>query len=474
MVWVMAAGPVFSIDLVTMPPTGTQSGQIFSAFISADGNYVAFDSNTPQYIDNDTGHYHTYVYDVVGSSFERGSLDENDNPADENTFPRDISDDGRYLLLSSDDALVSTDTNSLTDVYVRDRMTGDTLHASLTHDGMSPNAACLGVGVSNDGRYVIFTSTATNVVSPGTSGSQVFLRDLVGGTTTLVSQSTMGTVANADCLRPAFSKDGRYVVFDSTATNLIDGGGDTNGVADVFIRDLEAMPNPTTTRVSLDSTGSEITGGGSIDGDISRDGSKVVFLCDADGVVPGLDAETGENQIYVRDRDMSTTMHVSVSTSGGASDSSCADVAISPGGRYVVYNSSSTNLLEGAVSGTQVYGYDFDTSVTSRISVAADGTIGSAYSGRAKVSDTGMAVFRSIATNLVPGDTNEDFDVFLAPVDAPVKAAGDPNAALRAKYLKQIKKFKKKLKKAKKKKKTAQVKKFKKKIKIFKKKLRAL
>src|SRR5581483_8861709 len=107
--------------------------------------------------------------------------------------------------------------------------------------------------LSADGRYVTFQSTASNLVAGDTnSADDIFLRDTQTGTTTRISVNSGGTQGNNDSLFPSISADGRYVAFDSLATNLV--AGDTNGSSDVFVRDTQTR---TTTRISVSSGGTE-------------------------------------------------------------------------------------------------------------------------------------------------------------------------------------------------------------------------
>src|SRR5262249_16421586 len=123
-------------------------------------------------------------------------------------------------------------------VFVRDRTNGTTTLASVNLNGIAGNGNSLPVGISTNGRYALFESTASDLVSGDTNGvSDIFIRDLVAGTTALVSASTNGGFANGVSRSPTMSVDGRCVAFVSAASNLA--AGDTNGIPDVFIRDLQ-------------------------------------------------------------------------------------------------------------------------------------------------------------------------------------------------------------------------------------------
>jgi hypothetical protein len=170
-----------------------------------------------------------------------------------------ISADGRFVAFSSlADNLVPGDTNGVEDVFVRDRLSGTTERASVSSGGVEQlnGNSSVGLAISSDGRFVAFTSPANNLV-PGDTNLQpdVFVRDRTAGTTERVSVDSTGAQGNADCLLAAMSADGRFVVFGSRSTNLVT--GDANGHYDIFLRD---RLTGTTERVSVASTGTEGNG----------------------------------------------------------------------------------------------------------------------------------------------------------------------------------------------------------------------
>jgi len=134
--------------------------------------------------------------------------------------------------------------------------TGTTARASVSTAGVEGNGYSQMPSISADGRYVVFYSDSSNLVSGDTNGANdVFLHDMQTGTTSRISVSSSGTAGNSESFFPSISADGRYVVFTSAATNLV--SGDTNGIEDVFVRDLQAG---TTTRVSVSSSGAQCSG----------------------------------------------------------------------------------------------------------------------------------------------------------------------------------------------------------------------
>ena len=173
---------------------------------------------------------------ALAGTTERVSVDNAGNQGNAASSGVGISGDDRFVVFTSSATnLVPGDTNSVDDVFVRDRQTGTTERVSVDSAGNQGNAGSSGVGISGDGRFVVFTSSATNLV-PGDTNSvaDVFVRDRQTGTTERVSVDSAGNQGNAGSSGVGISGDGRFVVFTSSATNLVP--GDTNSVADVFVR----------------------------------------------------------------------------------------------------------------------------------------------------------------------------------------------------------------------------------------------
>jgi len=277
---------------------------------------------------------------------------------------------------------------------------------SVDSNGVEANDSSYRSALSADGRYVVFDSVASNLVPGDTnSGKDVFLRDTVTGATTLVSRSSSGVQGSNTNSDPAISADGRYIAFASASSNLVP--GDTNGAYDVFVRDTTTN---TTTRVSLDSSGSQATSD-SDEPSISADGRDVAFRSSS-SLVPG---DTGGWDVFVRDTATGTTTWVSSDSSGGQSNGSSSGPEISADGRYVVFYSLASDLVAGDTNGVgDIFGRDTVTGITIRISTDSSGVQGNDVSYIASVSAGGLYVaFDSWASNLVPGDTNGTRDVFV-------------------------------------------------------------
>jgi Tol biopolymer transport system component len=323
-----------------------------------------------------------------------------------------MSPDGRYVLFATPSTnLDATDTNGVWDVYLRDRQSGTTTWVSLTYQDLPGDGhSGRGIAVSADGRYVAFDSGATNMVAGDTNGAgDVFVRDRQNGTTEIVSVATGGAQANDTSEGPVLSADGRFVAFESPASNLVP--GDTNGSWDVFVHD---RVNGTTERVSVSTSGGE--GDGFSSGcHMSADGRLVAFTSTATNLVPG--DTNGTNDVFVRDLAHGTTRRVSVAAGGVEADGGSGLASLSADGRYVVFTSYATNLVPGDTNGWEdVFLRDLVLGTIERVSLATGGAQANygASSETATISDDGRSIaFVSYATDLVPGDTNGTTDVFV-------------------------------------------------------------
>src|SRR5947207_2433895 len=286
--------------------------------------------------------------------------------------------------------------------------------------GLPPDGPTPPPSISANGRFVAFDSPATNLVAGDTNGrSAVFVHDRRSGTTERVSVDSAGDQGNSysgTIIRDygvTMSADGRFVAFVSAATNLV--AGDTNGVADVFVHDRQTR---TTERVSVDSAGTE-GNGASIFSEISADGRFVAFWSSATNLVPG--DTNGVADVFVHDRQTRTTERVSIDSAGYQANSASTYSAISADGRFVAFVSTATNLVPGDTNGGQdVFVHDRRTGTTERVSVDSAGTESNGSSERPAISADGRFVaFWSSATNLAPGDTNSLIDVFVHDRRAP-------------------------------------------------------
>lgn len=384
--------------------------------ISADGRYVAFASDGATLVPGDTnGATDVFVRDRSTGTTTRVSVADDGAQADSTSANPVLSADGRYVAFESfADNLVPGDTNDTTDVFVRDRVAGTTSRVNVSTDGAQANgfsgSPFRTLAISADGRYVAFASIASNLVPGDTNDSwDVFVRDRFAATTRRVSVSTTGAQADAGSFNVAISASGRYVAFDSEATNLVP--RDTNGVSDVFVRDRDAG---VTTRVSVAGAGTQGNAASSDEVAISADGREVAFGSDASNLVAG--DTNGVRDVFVRDRWNRVTRRVSVSTTGAQGNGPSFLPSISGDGRFVAFGSVATNLVPVDANGgtTDVFVRDRSARTTTLVSVADDGTPGNGISNNPVISAGGGDVaFISVATNLVPDDTNNAQDAFV-------------------------------------------------------------
>src|SRR6266446_5992680 len=206
------------------------------------------------------------------------------------------------------------------------------------------NSDSAGSVISADGRFVLFLSSANNLVTNDASGRflDVLLRNRTNNTTTLVSVSLNGTGGgNGHSVSPVISADGRYVAFESEAANLV--ANDTNGVSDVFVRDLQSG---TTTMLSVNSSGAGAGNGASTSPLISADGRYVAFVSSASDLVAN--DTNAALDVFVRDLQSGTTTLASVRADGSTGGNGDSDSpALTPDGRWLGFSSKATNLVAG-------------------------------------------------------------------------------------------------------------------------------
>jgi Tol biopolymer transport system component len=266
-----------------------------------------------------------------------------------------------------------------------------------------------GITLSGDGRYLAFSSPAYNLVESDTNGAaDMFVRDRQTGDLIRVSVNSAGVQGNANSASGMISAAGRYVAFVSSATNLV--AGDTNGTADLFVHDLQTGQ---TTRVNLGSTGQQSNGSLPASPSISADGRYITWNTNSTNLVPA--DTTPDTDVYVRDTVAGTTALVSVSSAGVKGNGDSSAPSISADGRYITFSSLAGNLVAGDTNGTSdLFLHDMQTGQTMRVNVNNNGdqAVGAQPTTAALSADGRYVVWSSVATNLVAGDTNASRDVF--------------------------------------------------------------
>lgn len=364
---------------VSVATDGTlANGNSRSPLISSDGRYVAFDSSASNIVPSDTnGQSDVFIRDTCAGvvacspSTFRVSVANDGSEANNDSRTASISANGRYVTFHSlATNLVAGDTNGKIDVFVRDTCLGadtgcspSTYIVSVSTDGTQGNSDSFHQAISGNGRFVAFKSFATNLVSSDTNNQpDVFVRDTCAGATGCtpstfrVSVATNGSQANDHLdLLPAIDYAGRIVAFTSFATDLV--ANDTNGEADVFIRDTcagVAGCTPSTSRVSIGADGSQANGG-STDPAVSGDGRFIAFDSLATNLVPG--GTNAPKSVFVRDTCLGTsrctpaTILVSRAENGSEGNGESLDPALSANDQYVVFVSTATNLVTSGSNG---------------------------------------------------------------------------------------------------------------------------
>ena len=366
-------------EIVSVSTEGVPgNGLSFAHAISSDGRYVSFASHADNLVSGDTnGASDVFVRDRVSGTTERVSVGVGGqaNGEETGTSGTDISDDGRYVVFESDaDNLVGGDENGLGDVFLRDRSTGVTIRISEGPDGEAdgPSQA---PRISADGRYTVFHTYATNLTEEGggvvlydrvagqlthigqgsnprisgngryiayATGGEVIRHDRTTGNEVRVDVSTAGVPANTPGHAVEITADGRFVLFQSQASNLVP--GDTNDLVDLFLRDVTAG---TTVRVS-EATGDDgQLSGPSFSGGVSDDGQRVVFSTDASDAVN--DDENEVRDVFVREVAAKITRRFNLSPNGDEANGTGQAPLPTSDGRWILFMNQADNLVDGGV-----------------------------------------------------------------------------------------------------------------------------
>lgn len=444
----------------------TQDPHNLMPSLSADGRYVAFFSHATNLVPNDTFNlYDVFVHDRVTGATTRVSVSGSGaQAAGPSYFSPFLSGDGRYVAFASGAPnLVVGDTDLWQDIFVHDRdadadgnfdETGPgeraTVRVSVASDGTQANFTSWNdVGsISPDGRFVVFYSEASNLVAGDGNGVRdVFVHDRDADAdgifdetgpgqraTVRASVDSNGNEGSGRSTNGTASADGRYVTFESEACNLIPGDcvatGDTNGVTDVFLRDRDVDEDGVfdepgavaTTRVSVDATGTQ-GNGASFEPRISADSSTIVFTSLANNLVAG--DTNGFRDIFAFERATGRITVLTVSPGGQVGTSNSGSPTVSGDGRFVTFDSRATNLTTDVTTSIpKTYLHDRLTRLTTLLSLNVDGLAANHWmSPPPSISLDGTTVaFASYATDLVPGDTNGYWDIF---VRGPAPGSGD-------------------------------------------------
>jgi hypothetical protein len=406
-----AEGTTAKTTRVSVRSNGDQAdSESNSSSISAGGRFVAFTSGASNLVPGDTNDtWDVFVHDRQTGTTSRFSLRSNGDQGNADSYSPSISAGGRFVAFTSAASnLVPGDTNDTWDVFVHDRQTGTSSRVSVRSNGDQGNLTSGGgASISADGRFVAFTSVASNLV-PGDTNAQpdVFVRDRQTGMTSRVSVASNADQGNSNSYSSSISADGRFVAFQSDASNLVT--GDTNVSSDVFVHDRQTGK---TSRVSVRSNGDQADHV-SWAPSISADGRFVAFVSHAH-LVAGDTNDAAD--VFVHDRQTGRTTRVSVRSNGNQANRRSDEPSISANGRFVGFHSFASNLITGDTNDTvDVFVHDRTTGTTTRVSVGPAGDQANDFSYSPSLSADGRFVtFDSYASNLITGDTNDMRDVFV-------------------------------------------------------------
>jgi len=395
------------VKLCSANASGT-TGNGYAAWpdISWDGRYVAFHSDSTNLVGTAITATQVFRKDVQTGAVKLVSCNASGTPGDSYSQDVSISSDGRYAAFASPATnLGPTTTAFRTNIFRKDLQTNEVKLVSCNASGTEGDDDSEEAEISPDGRYVVFDSEATNLVPGGTTHRQIFRKDLQTNEVKLVSCNASGVEGDNDIVSLtdlSISSDGRYACFASYATNLVPGG--TSG-AQVFRKDLQTNE---VMLVSCDASGTE-GDDESYETSMSADGRYVAIESLASNLVPGGTSATYSN-VFRKDMQTGEMALVSSDYSGVEADDWSYQPAMAPEGDYVAFGSTATNLVSG-VSGEQVFRKDYTTPSTFYF---AEGYTGGGFQEYLCLGNPGDEGTFATITYLFPDGTTQEQEVELA------------------------------------------------------------
>jgi Tol biopolymer transport system component len=405
---VMAAGPVVALERVSVATDGTQgNGDSQQGVISADGRYVAFQSETNTL----AGSAGIVLRDRLARSTEMVSVGVGGVQQNGLSFTPAISADGRFVAFNSlSTNLVpggTSGTRGIGNVFVRDRLLGTTAQASVNDGGSDTDGGGTSVlndtpsnWMSGDGRYVVFRGYTK--LTPNATNDHVHLyrRDLVANATELVDVNPSGVNANGDSDGGSISADGRFVVFVSSASDIVIGASQF-GVQGIFVRDMVSGVTtgitPTLSTPGLCTLGD--SGGTGDNYRVSPNGRFAAFYSNCPDIAP---SQQPNDHVFLRDLVLGVTSYERFSESGAIGKGDETYLSATNNGRFLIGETQSTTVITGATGVGDIYLRDLAAGHTYRISQRVDtGAGGDGGSAWPMSSTSGHVVFSSAATNLV-------------------------------------------------------------------------
>ncbi|WP_455206035.1 PKD domain-containing protein [Kaarinaea lacus] len=380
--------------------------------VSADGRFIVFNSLATNLVNDDSNQtWDIFRRDRLTGQTKRISISQAGEQANAASLESVINSDGRYIAFSSVASnLIDSDTNGAKDVFLVDNDSGLVQRISVSADGIEADADSESPAISADGRYIVYVSAASNLVANELDSGvkQIYWRDRLSGDTRLISIGVDGGAGNADSLHPSISDDGQVVAFESAASNLV--ANDSNGYSDIF---LYRIAEDSIARVNLSNKG-EQANEVSVTPKVSGNGLFVVFASNANNLI---DNDSNEfRDVFVVDVAENMIERINVNNNGEQTNGSVfASPALSGDGRFVVYYGAATNLVENDNNAAwDVFLYDRQHQRTELVSKNEMGDFGNGSSFEPTVTSDGhYVVFGSQANNFVADDNNGAWDIFL-------------------------------------------------------------
>ena len=378
--------------------------------ISANGRFITFESRATNLdFRASNGNRHIFIHDMKTKKTLLVSVNASGQQGNGFSYVPSLSANGRYVTFESDsDNLVTGDHNGTSDIFMFDTQTQLTTLVSVNPNNTQGNNASYSPSISDDGRFIAFQSLATNLVAGDTNlSTDVFVHDNLTADTFRVSVSSNKTQGNMGSFAPSISANGRIIGFESNASNLV--ANDTNGKRDVFVYDKTAK---TTVRVSINDTKKQ-GNDHSYEPSLSGGGRYIAFYSLANNLVSS--DHNGGFDVFVHDRDTKLTRRVSVNTNGTQGNNWSEEPSISDDGRFVAFYSFANNLTQSDNNhDSDIFVRDRSVAKTYLTSVSSNNTQGNKYNYDPSIDADGRYVaFFSTSTNLVPQDTNNKGDIFV-------------------------------------------------------------
>lgn len=407
--WAFAAHAA-TISRLSTAGTEETNGASVNPSISADGRFVVFESDASNLAANDTNAVtDVFVVDTLNNTIERVSTGINGEQADGASTNPVISGNGRYIAFESFASnLVDADSNLVIDIFLHDRESGSTTRVSVNSNGVQASSHSFSPSISEDGRVIAFYSLASNLVTGDTNRAiDVFAHDTLTGSTERISVDANGNQANMDSWQPRISADGRYVAFSSHASNLVP--GDTNGAQDVYLRDRQLA---SVALVSL--SGSGLPGNGrSAYPAISGDGRFVVFESNATNLVPNDNNLETDIFVFDRNSSSMTRVNVTPA-GGDANGPAYQPAISRDGRFISFFSYASNLAGSDSNQFEDVFIYDQRTGNMQLLTNTETGEPADSASFNPALNADGRYVtLFSFASNLITPDTNNFDDVFL-------------------------------------------------------------